>query len=117
MDPRPPGLLGRRRRPWPWLWLWAVAAAAVLGPGPGLAGRAAGGQALYTNTWAVRVPAGPEAAAKLARKHGFVNFGQVSGGGAGAGGGEWLSGGGRWAAEGRAGPPAEGQVGLSCRQA
>ncbi|KAL8197325.1 UNVERIFIED_CONTAM: hypothetical protein K2H54_020394 [Gekko kuhli] len=35
------------------------------------------GQHLYTNTWAVRVPAGPEEVERLARKHGFVNFGQI----------------------------------------
>ena len=33
----------------------------------------------YTNSWAVEVRGGPEAAHALASKHGFVNHGQVRG--------------------------------------
>ncbi|XP_044134869.1 proprotein convertase subtilisin/kexin type 4 [Bufo gargarizans] len=32
---------------------------------------------VYTNSWAVEVPAGPEEAERIARKFGFVNMGQV----------------------------------------
>ena len=32
----------------------------------------------YSNSWAVEVRGGPEVANELARKHGFVNRGQVS---------------------------------------
>lgn len=32
---------------------------------------------LYTNSWAVEVTGGPEAADRLARKHGLHNLGQV----------------------------------------
>lgn len=35
-------------------------------------------QHIYTNTWAVLVPAGPQEADRLARKHGFLNLGPVS---------------------------------------
>ncbi|XP_054858288.1 furin [Eublepharis macularius] len=35
------------------------------------------GQHVYTNTWAVQVTAGPQEVERLARKHGFVNFGQI----------------------------------------
>lgn len=35
-------------------------------------------QRIYTNTWAVLVPAGPREADRLARKHGFLNLGPVS---------------------------------------
>lgn len=33
--------------------------------------------ALYTNDWAVRIPADAEAAERIAQKHGFANLGQV----------------------------------------
>lgn len=33
----------------------------------------------YTPTWAVHVPAGKEAADAVARDHGFINLGEVSG--------------------------------------
>ena len=33
---------------------------------------------LFSNSWAVEVRGGPEVADDLARKHGFVNRGQVS---------------------------------------
>lgn len=36
------------------------------------------GQKLYTNTWAVHVPGGPEVADQVAAKHGFINNGHVS---------------------------------------
>lgn len=36
------------------------------------------GQQVYTNTWAVHIPGGPEAADGVAQKHGFVNHGHVS---------------------------------------
>lgn len=36
------------------------------------------GQKLYTNTWAVHVPGGQEAADQVANKHGFINYGHVS---------------------------------------
>uniref|UniRef100_A0A8D0E246 furin n=1 Tax=Salvator merianae TaxID=96440 RepID=A0A8D0E246_SALMN len=36
-------------------------------------------QRIYTNTWAVQVPAGPQAAEQLARKHGFLNLGLIFG--------------------------------------
>nr|XP_014435852.1 furin-like isoform X2 [Pelodiscus sinensis]XP_025034005.1 furin-like isoform X2 [Pelodiscus sinensis] len=35
------------------------------------------GQRVYTNSWAVLVPAGPQQAHRLARKHGFLNLGPV----------------------------------------
>ncbi|XP_077174312.1 furin [Paroedura picta] len=44
-----------------------------------LLARDGAGQQVYTNTWAARVPAGPEEVERLARKHGFVNFGQIFG--------------------------------------
>lgn len=34
---------------------------------------------IYTNQFAVHVPDGPEAAAEIAAKYGFDNYGQVSG--------------------------------------
>ncbi|NXF00991.1 FURIN protein, partial [Smithornis capensis] len=36
-------------------------------------------QRVYTNTWAVLVPAGPQEADRLARKHGFLNLGPIFG--------------------------------------
>ncbi|NXX82970.1 FURIN protein, partial [Urocolius indicus] len=36
-------------------------------------------QHVYTNTWAVLVPAGPREADRLARKHGFLNLGPILG--------------------------------------
>ncbi|KAM3936787.1 proprotein convertase subtilisin/kexin type 4 [Leptodactylus fuscus] len=32
---------------------------------------------VYTNSWAVKVPAGPEEADRIARKFGFINIGQI----------------------------------------
>uniref|UniRef100_A0A674N3J8 Furin (paired basic amino acid cleaving enzyme) a n=1 Tax=Takifugu rubripes TaxID=31033 RepID=A0A674N3J8_TAKRU len=37
------------------------------------------GQKLYTNTWAVHIPGGPEVADQVATKHGFINNGHVFG--------------------------------------
>uniref|UniRef100_A0A668AIE0 Furin (paired basic amino acid cleaving enzyme) b n=1 Tax=Myripristis murdjan TaxID=586833 RepID=A0A668AIE0_9TELE len=34
---------------------------------------------IYTNTWAVQIKAGPEEADRIARKHGFINHGNVFG--------------------------------------
>lgn len=36
------------------------------------------GQKVYTNTWAVHIPGGPEEADRIASKHGFINHGHVS---------------------------------------
>lgn len=36
------------------------------------------GHEVYTNTWAVHVPGGPTVADGIAKKHGFINHGQVS---------------------------------------
>lgn len=36
------------------------------------------GQKVYTNTWAVHIPGGPEEADQIASKHGFMNYGHVS---------------------------------------
>lgn len=55
----------------PWL-LWVVAAGALV-----LLAADARAQKVYTNTWAVHVPGGPAVADSLARKHGFLNLGQV----------------------------------------
>lgn len=44
----------------------------VSGLGPAL------GQKVYTNTWAVHIPGGPEEADQIASKHGFINHGHVS---------------------------------------
>ncbi|XP_053128395.1 furin [Hemicordylus capensis] len=41
--------------------------------------REALGQHIYTNTWAVLVPDGPQEAERLARKHGFRNLGPIVG--------------------------------------
>ncbi|XP_061450800.1 furin [Rhineura floridana] len=61
MDLKPPLLL----------WWWTLTAALVA--------REVLGQHLYTNTWAVLVPAGPQEAERLARKHGFLNLGLILG--------------------------------------
>lgn len=57
-------------RPWA---LWVVAAAGALA----LLAADARGQKVFTNTWAVNIPGGPAVAESLARKHGFLNLGQV----------------------------------------
>ncbi len=36
------------------------------------------GEKVYTNTWAVHIPGGPEEADRIASKHGFINYGHVS---------------------------------------
>lgn len=56
----------------PWL-LWVLAAAGALV----LLAADARAQKVYTNTWAVHIPGGPAVADRLARKHGFLNLGQV----------------------------------------
>lgn len=33
---------------------------------------------VYTNTWAVHIEGGPQEADRIARKHGFINHGNVS---------------------------------------
>lgn len=47
----------------------------LLTPQLGAASRA---PRIYTNSWAVRVSGGAELALALARKHGFLNHGNVS---------------------------------------
>ncbi|CAN9507028.1 unnamed protein product [Ophioblennius macclurei] len=37
------------------------------------------GEKVYTNTWAVHIPGGPEEADQIASKHGFINHGHVFG--------------------------------------
>ncbi|XP_069481286.1 furin [Ambystoma mexicanum] len=37
------------------------------------------GQKVYTNTWAVQIPGGPEEAHRIAAKYGFINHGQIFG--------------------------------------
>ncbi|KAJ1180119.1 hypothetical protein NDU88_005343 [Pleurodeles waltl] len=37
------------------------------------------GQKVYTNTWAVHIPGGPEEAHRVAKKYGFINHGQIIG--------------------------------------
>ncbi|KAM6119639.1 LOW QUALITY PROTEIN: furin [Pterocles gutturalis] len=54
-----------RPRSLPLLWTLVVAVA--------LLAREVLAQRIYTNTWAVLVPAGPQEAERLARKHGFLN--------------------------------------------
>lgn len=56
----------------PWL-LWVIAAAGPLV----LLVADAHGQQVFTNTWAVHISGGPAVADRLARKHGFLNQGQV----------------------------------------
>ncbi|PKU28347.1 furin [Limosa lapponica baueri] len=56
-------------RPCSLLLLWTLVVALTLLAQEVLA------QRIYTNTWAVLVPAGPQEADRLARKHGFLNLG------------------------------------------
>lgn len=58
----------------PWL-LWVIAAAGPLV----LLAADAQGQPVFTNTWAVHISGGPAEADRLARKHGFLNQGQIFG--------------------------------------
>ncbi|NWU69887.1 FURIN protein, partial [Pterocles burchelli] len=60
-----------RPRSLPLLWTLVVAVA--------LLAREVLAQRIYTNTWAVLVPAGPQEADRLARKHGFLNLGPIFG--------------------------------------
>lgn len=69
---RGPGHLSPPMELRPWL-LWVVAAAGALV----LLAADARAQKVYTNTWAVHIPGGPAVADSLARKHGFLNLGQV----------------------------------------
>ncbi|NXF59540.1 FURIN protein, partial [Ciccaba nigrolineata] len=60
-------------RPCSLLLLWTLVVALALLAQEVLA------QRIYTNTWAVLVPAGPQEADRLARKHGFLNLGPIFG--------------------------------------
>ncbi|NXX56167.1 FURIN protein, partial [Scopus umbretta] len=60
-------------RPCSLLLLWTLVVALALLAQEVLA------QRIYTNTWAVLVPAGPREADRLARKHGFLNLGPIFG--------------------------------------
>ncbi|NWR52518.1 FURIN protein, partial [Regulus satrapa] len=60
-------------RPCSLLLLWTLVVALTLLDQEVLA------QHIYTNTWAVLVPAGPQEADRLARKHGFLNLGPIFG--------------------------------------
>ncbi|NXN30746.1 FURIN protein, partial [Nycticryphes semicollaris] len=60
-------------RPCSLLLLWTLVVALALLTQEVLA------QRIYTNTWAVLVPAGPQEADRLARKHGFLNLGPIFG--------------------------------------
>ncbi|NXN45018.1 FURIN protein, partial [Rhinoptilus africanus] len=60
-------------RPCSLLLLWTLVVALTLLAREVLA------QRIYTNTWAVLVPAGPQEADRLARKHGFLNLWQIFG--------------------------------------
>ncbi|XP_074736084.1 furin isoform X3 [Strix uralensis] len=60
-------------RPCSLLLLWTLVVALTLLAQEVLA------QRIYTNTWAVLVPAGPQEADRLARKHGFLNLGPIFG--------------------------------------
>ncbi|NXK57027.1 FURIN protein, partial [Chauna torquata] len=60
-------------RPCSLLLLWTLLVALALLAREVLA------QRVYTNTWAVLVPAGPQEADRLARKHGFLNLGPIFG--------------------------------------
>lgn len=75
-DPPAPGLRNPDTlmdlRPCTLLLLWTLVVALTLLDQDVLA------QHIYTNTWAVLVPAGPQEADRLARKHGFLNLGPVS---------------------------------------
>ena len=59
-------------RPCSLLLLWTLVVALALLAQEVLA------QHIYTNTWAVLIPAGPQEADRVARKHGFLNLGPVS---------------------------------------
>lgn len=50
----------------------AVLVLLVSGLGPAMS------QKVYTNTWAVHIPGGPEEADQIASKYGFINHGHVS---------------------------------------
>lgn len=67
----PPASSGHKLR-LPELLLGPLLVLLVSGLGPAV------GQKLYTNTWAVHIPGGPEAADRVATKHGFINNGHVS---------------------------------------
>lgn len=67
----PPPSVGHRLRLLE-LVLGPVLVLLVSGLGPVL------GQKVYTNTWAVHIPGGPEEAQQVASKHGFINHGHVS---------------------------------------
>lgn len=54
------------------LFWWAMTLPLTLLVSEGLS------QHIYTNTWAVLVPAGLQEAERMARKHGFLNLGPVS---------------------------------------
>ncbi|NWS58623.1 FURIN protein, partial [Chunga burmeisteri] len=60
-------------RPCSLLRLWTLVVALTLLAQEVLA------QRIYTNTWAVLVPTGPQEADRLARKHGFLNLGPIFG--------------------------------------
>ncbi|KAF1654439.1 Furin, partial [Aptenodytes patagonicus] len=60
-------------RPCSLLLLWTLVVALALLAQEVLA------QHIYINTWAVLVPAGPQEADRLARKHGFLNLGPIFG--------------------------------------
>uniref|UniRef100_A0A6G1S2K3 furin n=1 Tax=Hypotaenidia okinawae TaxID=2861861 RepID=A0A6G1S2K3_9GRUI len=60
-------------RPCSLLLLWTLVVALALLAQEVLA------QRIYTNTWAVLVPTGPQEADRLARKHGFLNLGRIFG--------------------------------------
>ncbi|NXE84893.1 FURIN protein, partial [Cochlearius cochlearius] len=60
-------------RPCSLLLLWTLVVALTLLAQEVLA------QHIYTNTWAVLVPTGPQEADRLARKHGFLNLGPIFG--------------------------------------
>ncbi|NXJ95285.1 FURIN protein, partial [Corythaixoides concolor] len=60
-------------RPCSLLLLWTLVVALAL------LAREVVAQHIYTNTWAVLVPAGPQEADRLARKHGFLNLGPIFG--------------------------------------
>ncbi|XDA85795.1 hypothetical protein R6Z07F_015545 [Ovis aries] len=58
----------------PWLfWVVAIAGALILLVAD------ARGEKVFTNTWAVHIPGGPAVADRVARKHGFLNLGQIFG--------------------------------------
>ncbi|CAL8260437.1 unnamed protein product [Merluccius merluccius] len=59
-----------------WAMLALLAAAAALAASRRAAAAAA--PEVYTNTWAVRITGGAGEADRVARKHGFVNHGNVA---------------------------------------